>query len=372
MPRHLKILMITVRADFGGGPEHLFRLISNLSEKVTIYIAAPDDVPYFTKYAALVGNKNMIRIPHREFKVKDLFRLEEFVRKNGIDLIHSHGKGGGIYSRLLHLMTGKPVIHTFHGLHIDKYTKIQAKLYIWLERFFSSLTTQHIAVSQGEYNRVMKLKLASSLKTSLIENGVVIPEDTVSEDVFDSEVKNILTITRFDFAKNSELLIPILERLIELKEIITFRFVLVGTGENLEDFKNKVGLKGLSNYFVFAGTTEDISKYYLTSFCYISTSRWEGLPLSVMEAMAAGLPVIATNVTGNNDLIENESTGFLYNLDEPEKAAELIVNLCKNKTKWSKISEASRNKISANYSVIRMAQQTEKLYFKAIKRKYIE
>lgn len=368
----LRVLMITVRADYGGGPEHVYRLISNLSDSIAVYVAAPDDFPYYGKYSALAGEENMIKIPHREFIVKDLFRLEKFVKKNNIDLIHSHGKGAGLYSRLLHLLTRKPVVHTFHGLHIDKYNSFQAKLYIWLERFLSSMTQGFISVSRGEFEKAVNLRIALSRKISLIENGVALPDKIKEVSAGDSLPLKILTVTRFDYAKNTGLLIPVLEKLIEMNMQEYFRFVIVGAGEDEENFRKEIERKGYSPYFVFAGTTEKISEFYRSSFCYISTSRWEGLPLSVMEAMSYGLPVVATNVTGNNDLIKNRVTGIIYPLEEPAKAAEGIVELYKNKELRNGIIDSAKNNIQSKYSLSRMAQQTEKLYFKVIKRRYIE
>ena len=107
MPRNRKnkILLISVRADFGGGPEHIYRLVQKLKDEIEIYIACPNDYPYWNRYERLVNAERMIRIPHRKFKLYAVSSLIFFLHKHQIDLIHSHGKGAGIYGRTLRLIS---------------------------------------------------------------------------------------------------------------------------------------------------------------------------------------------------------------------------------------------------------------------------
>lgn len=360
--KDIKVLMITVRADFGGGPEHLYQLITNLPPNVKVYIAAPEDKPYYQRFSSVAGRENLIAIPHRKFTVYTLFRIISFLRRNKIDYVHSHGKGAGIYSRALSLLTGIPVIHTFHGIHVENTTSIKNKMYIMLERVLSKFTLRIIAVSKGEYDKAIKLKIAHPSKISIIENGVPLPNEKVNALIFTRKPHNILAITRFDNAKNTELLIPVIDALIELKEIGNFHFIILGKGETEQSFRQKVEEKEYSNYITFAGTSSNPSEYYLKSFCYISTSKWEGLPLAVMEAMSYGLPVLATDVRGNNDLIDHGLSGFLYQLDKPARAASILTELSRNHELWLRVSGESERKIKSRYSVKRMADETLKLY----------
>ena len=91
-----KILYITLRADFGGGPEHLLGLIKNISEKYDIYVAAPKDCPYWERYEDIIGGAKMFELPHRSFKISSLKKMIAFASKNDICVLHSHGKGAGV------------------------------------------------------------------------------------------------------------------------------------------------------------------------------------------------------------------------------------------------------------------------------------
>ena len=129
MTKPVKILFITVRADFGGGPEHVYRLIDILTPEIEAFVACPKDYPYWDRYQKLLGSDHMIEIPHRKFAVLRLVYLLRYVRCKGIELIHSHGKGAGAYGRILAFLTRKPCVHTFHGVHIGKYSEVSKRLY---------------------------------------------------------------------------------------------------------------------------------------------------------------------------------------------------------------------------------------------------
>lgn len=356
------ILLITSRADYGGGPEHMFRLMSRYSKNVQVFAACPDDFPYKKKFENIIGSSRIIIIPHRKFSFKSLLNLKNFIKKNKIDIVHSHGKGAGIYSRLLFPLTSVPVIHTFHGIHIDNYGKVLKVFYILLERFLNFFTKYFIAVSASEKQKAIELNFTAENKIAVISNGVV--PQTIIRSGFPSTGKfTILTVTRYDFAKNTGLIILIIKELKKLNSLSKFNFHIVGEGEEKKSIEDYIYKNSLNEAVTFTGFTEDLSKFYKESFCYLSTSKWEGLPLSVLEAMSFGLPVIATNVNGNKDLVKNNFNGFLYEINNPNEAAENILKLAGDEQLWKELSAQAKNFIENNYSVDKMAAETEKLYF---------
>jgi len=354
--------MISARADYGGGPEHIYSLITNLSNQIIPFIAVPEDKPYYQRFTGIVGSKRMISIPHRAFKLKTLWQLKKFIIFNKIDIIHSHGKGAGIYGRFLAILTLRKSIHTFHGIHIGEYGYIKRGLYLSYERIMSVFTSKLIAVSKGEYSRAIELELSNPSKMVIIENGVRINNIRLNDSVFKAPVFNVITITRFDYAKNTGLLVPIIKYLSSENHTCKFHFQIIGKGEEEELIKNEIRENNLEKLVSFIGFVDKPEDYYLNSFCYISTSRSEGLPLAIMEAMSFGLPVIATNVIGNNDLVEDGITGFLFDLSQPEIAGQKMKLLSNDKELWRSLSYNSYIKISHNYSSAKMADKTEKLY----------
>ena len=172
----LRVLHITSRSDFGGGPEHLYQQILLQKSEINLFVAAPKQYPYFNKFRDITGEKNICRIDDRSFSIFDLIKLKNFVRKNKINLIHSHGKGAGLYSRLLTFFLGIKTIHTLHGFHYEDYSYFLRKLYFLYEILMSKITAKIICVSQNEKNILLKKRICGENKITVITNGVCIPD----------------------------------------------------------------------------------------------------------------------------------------------------------------------------------------------------
>lgn len=364
MSSRLKILMISARADFGGGPEHLYRLISLLHERHDIFAAIPDEKPYYGLICNLIGKEKVFVIPHRKFTITHLNGMRRFIDINNISVIHSHGKGAGIYSRPLAVLTKAVCVHTYHGIHIDKYGLWGAKLFIMLDRIFARLTAQFIA-APGEYREAERRRLADINKINIISNGVMIPDSPVKRS--DSELFNVLHITRFDEAKNPFLLAEIGSELKSIAEPGRIVINIVGEGAEKQELIRRLSENGSDIFFRFHEPTSNIAAHYIRSSCYLSTSKKEGMPLSVIESMSYGIPCVVTDVTGNNDLIAENLTGFLYSTEDPQKAAQRIVQLSQDDALWQKLSSETRAAASAKFNFSDRALEIEQVYYKALK-----
>ncbi|MBI2419606.1 MAG: glycosyltransferase [Ignavibacteriales bacterium] len=356
----MKVLQITVRADFGGGPEHLYRLMQHLPAKIKCCIASPDEFPYWNRFLSLCGKDNAIVIPHRKFTIGHLFSLYRFVKKHNVNLLHAHGKGASIYARPLSLLCGIPCIYTFHGVHTGKYNPVVKLLYLLIEKILGLFTSAFIAVSDSEYRVVQQTGFCSMKKVHVIPNGVCIPAQTMR----DTKKKNfkILHVTRYDYPKNTALLLDIAEELKRLHPEPGVSFVLVGDGGERLLIEAEIVARGLSGYVSAAGATTEMHACYAESDIILSTSRWEGMPLSVLEAMADGVVPVLTAVTGNKDIVEHGLDGYLYSETNPSEAAMLIDSLIVNPSLLERLSINARSKAASQYNVTKMAQKTAQLY----------
>ena len=120
--------------------------------------------------------------------------------------------------------------------------------------------------------------------------------------------------------------------------------------------------KELSDSFAFRGFIEEIANEFDNAHCYISTSKMEGLPLSVLSAMAYGLPVVASNVTGNIDIVKDNRNGYLFELDEPAAAAKALYLLYSDSDLFGVLSANARETVIENYNADRMADETLEQY----------
>ncbi len=360
--KKLRVLMITARADFGGGPQHVFSLAKHLLPNTDVYIAAPDDYPYYQRFGELVGESHLVKIPHRQVTVEAIRRVLSFIKENEIDIIHSHGKGAGMYSRILAVLSGRKCVHTFHGVHTGELGKAGKVFYTSIEKLLSYATDYFIGSSKSEVAIASKqFHIPESLVT-IIPNGVEFSDKPWDKEKLLSPPVKVLTITRFDYAKNTELLLPVLLELKKINELTNFQFIVTGEGEQRKSFHDELERNGLLPNVTLAGFTKDIQAVYDASDMYISTSRWEGMPLSVIEAMGAGLPVVATDVTGNKDTIIENQNGLLYPIEKPAEAAHLLVRLKNDASLYQRISKCAYDDARAKFHAFRMAEAVAKAY----------
>ena len=227
-----KILQITSRADYGGGPEHLKHLISGLNSSFDFFIAAPSDKPYFEifkKYGLC------IEIQHRKFSVRSLISLLNAVKKHKIDIIHSHGKGAGIYSRILGLMTGKPVVHTFHGFHYTHLNPLHRWFYLSIEKLFAYSTAVFISVSESEKNSCLNAGVVSHDRIVVVLNGVSIP--TFRKRALTKKETTLVNISRLSREKGMDVLLDIVRSLSQKYQ--GFRLLIIGDGPERVSLERK-------------------------------------------------------------------------------------------------------------------------------------
>lgn len=350
-----KILQITSRADYGGGPEHLKHLIAGLHSSFEFFVAAPPDKPYFEifkKYGSC------IEIQHRKFSVRSLISLLKIVNKHGIDIIHSHGKGAGIYSRILGLMTGKPVVHTFHGFHYTHLNPFYRWFYLCIEKLFAYATDVFISVSESEKNSCVKAGIVSGDKIVVVLNGVQIP--SFRKRTLTKKGTTLVNISRLSREKGIDVLLDIVITL--SREYQDFQLLIIGDGPERAKLERKTRENGIEKFVSFLGFRHDVSNLLEQADIYITASRGEGMPLTVLEAMATSLPVVASNVVGNVDVVVHGVNGFLYNINKPNEASECLLKLVNDTALCDSMSKNAYKTIADKHSLAKMCAEIANIY----------
>lgn len=350
----MKVLLITVRSDFGGGPRHVDQLVDNLSDDFELYLAYPKDgKPYGIKWDDDVLIKERFYIPYRRFSPLVLIKLSALVYREKIDIIHSHGNGAGIYSRLLKILCPKvKVVHTFHGISDIYSSKVKYYMSLLIGRILAPMADKYIAVSNGEKNMSLLRHFSKANNTIVIYNGI--DNNIITKENKSSNIIQFITLSRFDYQKNMSLMYRIAKKVNNLP----IHFVWVGDGDD----RNKLEMEAKEDNLKisFTGFTEKPMDYLCQADWYISTSRFEGLPYALIEASSIGLPILATNVKGNNEVVKNGYNGFLFNTEE--EAIEIIKDIVDGKMDYRCLSNNSVNYYRENFTLEIMIRKIEQVY----------
>lgn len=352
----MKLLFVTVRSDFGGGPRHVDQLVKNLPTDVEIYMAYPETgEPYAGLWKADKRIKGTIFIPYRSFSVKALLELKRFVKANKIDIIHSHGNGAGMYSRMLKVLYPKvKVVHTYHGIS-DVYSSI---LKFYLSKIvgvlLSPLADLYVCVSNGEKQMALDRRFSRNNNTVVIYNGIPAPQYDNIFEALHSPLK-IVTLSRFDYQKNMDSMYRIAKHWAGSMDV---RFVWVGDGEDKTRLEQLAKDENVPIDFV--GFTTEPMKYLQSSDLYLSTSRFEGLPYGLIEAASVGLPIVASNVKGNNEVVSHGYNGFLFKYES--EAINYIESIMTDKERYRAMSAASIDFFKSNFTEEKMIGNLVKEY----------
>lgn len=363
----LQILTIGTTAEIGGGPRHIFQLLSHLDKnKFRVVLAVPKNGPYFAKFESIPGVV-VEDVAVNRLRIGTLWKLLRLAAYHDVDLIHSHGKGAGVYSRLVGFLTGKKVVHTWHGIHYLSYGWLARRIYLLGEKLLALLTTRFINVSRGERSEAVSLGLYPMRRAVVIPNGID-PADFQKIKVNCASFRRSLGISKDDLVfvdvarfhpqKGHEFLIRTLPPVLE--NLPSAKFVMVGVGERLGEMKKLARKLRVSESCVFAGEREDVAKILACSDVFVSPSAHEGMPLAVMEAMASGLPVVATKVVGNEELLQG--VGVLVEFGDERGFARALVGVGRNARRRHMLGARGLARVKKDYSLDRTVRSVERVY----------
>ena len=232
----------------------------------------------------------------------------------------------------------------------------------------SFIIDQIILVSASEKKLADKIGIWKKDKLKVINNGIYSPIlDLNAKEVqklINYKTKNnfdsiIINLSRFNYQKNHEEILKI------SKLIPKSLFCIVGNGEGYLRFKKLIQTEKLKNIYL-PGFIENTSNLISVSDIYLSTSRWEGMPLSLIEAMSLEKPVVASDVVGNTDLVKHTETGYLYSIGKINDAITFINEILKNPDKKTRLGNEAKKIQIENFSIEQMLKNTKKLYNKIL------
>jgi glycosyltransferase involved in cell wall biosynthesis len=259
--------------------------------------------------------------------VSQLMRLMK--EQGPFDLIHGHSAKGGAIARIAGRRFNTPTVYTPHGLIASspETSRLKAAVYTSIEYVLGRwATSRMIAVSEGERRFIRRLRLISSARIVVVENGLDdedIPHFSGEDDSEDLSQKPLTfgSTMRFDAAKGPSYLVEAFVRLSESLPQLPMRLVIAGDGELFAEIKSKVETSGLEEKIHLLGWRPDIMQVLRTFDVFVVSSLREGGSYGTIEAMAAGLPVVSTDVFGTDETIVRVPGNIIVPVGSPDALA---------------------------------------------------
>lgn len=363
----LKVLHIT--QCFGGVQTYIMNIISN-SDKILFEhaIISPESAfinqfhNYEVKYFKISITRN---ISFKDFS--SLVQIIKVIQLYKPDVLHVHSAKAGALGRIAALITNKKVVFTPNAFSYLGFVGSKRKFYLYVERFLKPLTDLLLAVSKSEADRAQYEIGYKIDKIKVVPNSINI--DSFSYDNNYDLKNNVGMIGRLIWQKNPHFFIDIAEQVHIKRPSTTFYLLGVGYLDFLQtEIFDIINIRKASNYIKILKWGEtDIVNFIKSLDVFILTSRYEGLPFSLLEAMALGVPTIATNVDGNKDVIDDCINGFLIEQNDLQLAVERVVELIDDKDKRIQIGRAGRQKIIDEFNILYNIKLIEHIYLSAMK-----
>jgi glycosyltransferase involved in cell wall biosynthesis len=376
----IRLLRVITRLNVGGPALHATllteRLFPDRYDSVVATGAVGSDE---ADYLALFGRtaERVVRVPalrrevHPARDVAALVALVRLVRRFRPHVVHTHTAKAGALGRLAARLTNVPVVlHTYHGHVFDGYFgPRRARVFLSVERALARHTDCLIAVSQAVRRDLLALGVGRAEQFRVVSPGLDLGP-LLGADAMRGSLREELGIPP-DAA-----LVGIVARLVHIKAHEVFlraaarvvrdapgcRFVVIGDGERRAELEALAAREGLATRAHFLGWRRDLPRIYADLDIVALTSRSEGSPVALIEAMAAGRPVVATRVGGVPDVVDDGVTGRLVPPGDAAAAAGAILELLSDPKRAQTIGQAARERVAPRFSVARLLTDLDELY----------
>lgn len=359
----MKILFLNTHLNTGGITSYLLTLSSGLRKKgydVFIVSSGGDREDDFKRLGCETFQLNIRTKSELSPKIYSaLGVIRKLINEKNIDIIHSHTRITQVMGEILSHQTKKIHVTTCHGYFRPNLGR----------RIFPCWGKKTIAISKEVKDHLTKDFNRSENQIQIVTSGVDVGRFS---KISGQEIKQfrekynlkdevvIGIVARLSDVKGIDILISAMKAVI--KTFPSAKLFIVGEGKEEANLKQMVRDLSLNDCIQFLPIVNQTSEILSLFDIFAMPSRQEGLGLSIMEAQASGVPVVASNVGGIPTLIQHNVTGILVPKENPEMLAEALIELIKDKDKRLRLGEAGRRFIAENYSSERMVQETIQFY----------
>ncbi len=360
----MKILQLISSAGFFGAENVVLELSRelgalNIENIIGVFENSQNPHIEIAENARKYGLKTEIFKCRGKADIKTIFSIKKFIKDNGIDIIHTHGYKSNFYGLIAAKLLKKPAVSTCHNWIPQYETYYRSDKYTL--RFFNKV----VGVSESVRNELLKNNVRED-KISIIFNGVNINRfEECSNDLRDEfqiakKVKVIGTVARFTEEKG---LLNLVETAREISNTFeNVRFMIVGDGPLRGELEKKSAELGIAGKVIFTGLRSDLPEVYSTFDIFVLPSLQEGLPMVLLEAMAAKKPIVATTVGAIPRVLTDRVDGLLVSPGDIDGLKAAIISLLRNEGLSNALAYSAYNKVKSEFSSGAMCARYVQIY----------
>jgi glycosyltransferase involved in cell wall biosynthesis len=382
--QRVKVLRVIARLNIGGPALHVAYLTAGLADRGYDTTLVAGTVGRGEESMAGVADRRGVRVEtleelHREIApIRDLraiLRLARVIRRERPTILHTHTAKAGAVGRIAALLAGdaRPpiVVHTFHGHVLRGYFSPLATLaFRTLERLLARMTTALVAVSPEVRDDLVRLGVAPASKFTVVRLGIELGERVGLDDQARRETRRLMGIGpdafivgwvgRMTAVKRTDDVVRALRELVDLG--VDAYVCLVGDGPDREHLEVLAHDLGVVKRCLFVGYQDDVARFYNAIDVLLLPSVNEGTPVSVIEALAAERPAVATDVGGIPDVVRDGVDGYLVGVGQPAALAARLAELAGDPERRARMGAEGRARVMERYSVDRLVDDIDRLY----------
>lgn len=364
-----------VASSRGGAPVHVRDLSTHLdSRRFAVTVAMSQDGGHIT-----AADFTACHIPFHQLDMASglsmttLLRLRRLLQEKHFDILHCHWARAAFYGRLAAALlgSGRPrIVYTIHGFAAPHYGFVKSRILLGMERLLMPLTDVFIAVSEAERTDFLAAGFAPRERVHLVRYGIdtarfadMVVDEAEQRTVLGVPVDATLvtTVCRLYFPKDVDTLLKAFAMV--SAQCPRVHLLVVGDGPYRPQVESLIAQLGLATDVTLAGFRRDIPQILAVSDIFVlSTTAGEGLPITILEAMASGLPVVASDVTGVKEEVIHQHTGLTVPPKNPVALFEALLDLLRDEQKASTMGRRGRVRAEKLFTLERMARETIAIY----------
>lgn len=374
--RKINLLYIITKLELGGAQKQLLSLIKGLDKEkynVLLFTASDGflmDEAFFVRGLSVKRSRFLERSINPVLDILALFELYIYIMRNSIDIVHTHSSKAGIVGRWAARLAGvRRIIHTVHGWSFnDHQFSIERHIFRWLERRMAGFTDALIVVSKHDRDEGLRNKIGREDAYRLVRYGIDHEDFHGKRDpagiraelgIKDGEAA-IGTISCLKPQKSPEDFVKLAS--LVRKDVPGVKFLLAGDGVLRADVERLIRKYDLADSLMLLGWRRDIPEILSALDVFVLTSLWEGLPITVLESMAASCPVVVTDTGGVGEVVEDGRNGFLVGRRDVEKMSDRVVGLLKDASGRGRMARYARSSLDGRFTTRSMVESTSAIY----------